>query len=246
MRVGFVVLHTATTLRRPWLLASLLLLGASQALAQGPTYPLPNPMPQPSPTDATGDATAETTPDTTPPPVTAQEWFRRGENVYRVGRYQEAIDAWTRAFELDPRPRIQYNLAQAYERLGRLEDAVTALQFYLAHGDPNDDAYPDANARLAALRARVEATGVMLRGGPNGGEISIDGQAWGYTPRPDRITLAPGSHLIEIHYPDDRTFRSTVATPAGQVVTVQVNEADLIAPQVITIEHEAPISHAML
>ena len=121
----------------------------------------------------------------------ARELFRRGEAAYSVGNYDLAIREWGAAYALDPRPRIQFNLAQAYERLGRLEEASDSLKKFLDSGDPDDPMYSDANARLAALQQRLSLTGVIVKGGPDGGKIFVDDREWGRTPRPDKIPLSP-------------------------------------------------------
>jgi hypothetical protein len=192
----------------------------------------------PPPVDDTAVAPAE--------PTTAREWFTRGEDEYRVGQYQAAAEAWEHAFALDPRPRIKYNLAQAYERLGRLEEAVAAYEHYTTNSDPGDPVYPDAMARLTALRQRVAQTGVVLRGGPNGGEIFIDGQPWGVTPRPDRIAVSPGTHRIEVRYPEERAFRASIAVPAGQATEVEITEDAITGNTTQIVEVEAAPNHAML
>lgn len=184
--------------------------------------------------------------DSNATPTTAREWFARGEAQYRVGQYQVAADAWTQAYALDPRPRIQYNLAQAYERLGRLEAAIHSYETFTAAPDEDEAIFADALARLTALRQRVDSSGLMLHGGPNGGEIVIDGQAWGVTPRPDRIPLTPGNHRVEIRYPADRTFRASFSIPAGQVTEVEVTDDAIIGHITDIVEVEAAPTHTML
>ncbi len=199
---------------------------------------------------STSSAQTDGTPGAATPaePTTAREWFLRGEDQYHIGQYQLAVDAWLRAYSLDPRPRIQYNLAQAYERLGRLEEAIAGLEIFLAGADSSEPVYADATMRLAALRQRVASTGVILRGGPNGGEIFVDGQAWGLTPRPDRIPLSPGAHRVEVRYPNERTFRASITAPAGQVTEIEITEDAITGhtTQVVQVEVEAPPTHTML
>jgi len=152
----------------------------------------------------------------------AREAFRRGEAAYSAGNYEVAIREWNSAFQTDPRPRIQFNLSQAYERMGQLENAITALETFLDSGDPDDPTYSDANARLVALRQRLDSTGVVVKGGAEGGLILVDDKDWGRTPRPDKLTVAPGSHILTIKWPDGREFRTSIFVPAGQVIEVPV------------------------
>jgi hypothetical protein len=152
----------------------------------------------------------------------AREAFRRGEAAYSAGNYEVAIREWNSAFQSDPRPRIQFNLSQAYERMGQLENAIRALETFLNSGDPDDPTYSDANARLLALRQRLTSTGVVVNGGADGGQILVDDKDWGRTPRPDKIIVAPGNHALTVRWPDGREFRTSVFVPAGQVAEVLV------------------------
>jgi hypothetical protein len=156
-------------------------------------------------------------------PVSAREAFKRGEAAYSAGNYDAAVREWTNAYSVDPRPRIQFNLSQAYERMGRLEDAIAALKSFLETGNPDEDpTWSDANARLVALQQRLAATGVVVQGGAEGGSILVDETDWGRTPRPDRITVPPGNHVIVVRWPSGQEFRTNVFVPAGQVVNITI------------------------
>lgn len=163
----------------------------------------------------------------------ARERFQRGQVAYDQGDYEVALTEWRAAYELDAQPLIQFNIAQATERLGRLPEAATALDLYLSTASPTDPNQANARARRSALRERLAQTGVRLMGGPSGAAISIDGTEWGLTPRPDSISLDPGSHRIEVTAEGFETFRSTVVVPAGQTVdvTVEMTEREVVAPR---------------
>ncbi len=152
----------------------------------------------------------------------ARALFARGQTAYRQGDYDAAITAWSSAYTQDPRPLLQYNLAQAYERLGQLVEAKSALEKYVAEADPNDPNQGDARARLSSLRERLARTGVTLTGGPEGSTILIDGEDKGRTPRPDAISVSPGNHRIVIRLAGYADFNSTVFVPAGQAVAVAI------------------------
>lgn len=165
---------------------------------------------------------AQDAPQVAPPVEDARTLFQRGQAAYAQGDYDASIAHWSRAFEIDQRPLLQFNLSQAYERLGRLEEAITALQFYLDHSDPSDEHQADARARLASLRERLGRTRVQIVGGPEGATILIDGEDRGRTPRPDPIQVTPGSHQVLVRMSGQTDFTSSVVVPAGQTVEVQV------------------------
>jgi hypothetical protein len=152
----------------------------------------------------------------------AREHFKRGEAAYQKGSYDVAIAEWNTAYGADPRPRIQYNIYQARERLGQLVEAVEALQKYLSTADPDDPYYSDATARMASLQQRLQATGVRLVGGPDGASINVSGHDWGRLPRPDRIPVQPGNHRITVTLAGYKDFVTNVIVPAGQSVDVPV------------------------
>ncbi|HEX5658418.1 MAG TPA: tetratricopeptide repeat protein [Polyangiales bacterium] len=174
--------------------------------------------------------------------ATAKEAFKRGEAAYSAGNYDAAVREWNNAYAADPRPRIQFNLSQAYERMGRMEDAIASLKRFLESGDPEDPTYSDANARLVALQQRLSATGVTIQGGREGGSILVDDQDWGRTPRPDKITVAPGNHVLVVRWPDNKEFRTNVFVPAGQVVELQLPTDGQPATATTTPATTAPVA----
>jgi hypothetical protein len=174
----------------------------------------------------------------------ARELFRRGEAAYSAGNYDLAIREWTTAYGIDPRPRIQFNLSQAYERLGQLDKAMEALKSFLDAGDPDDPMYSDANARLSALNQRLALTGVMVQGGAEGGQILVDDKDWGRTPRPDRINVTPGSHTLVVRWSGRPEFRTSIVVPAGQVVEVTLPADDGSQPAVTQTNTTEPAASA--
>jgi hypothetical protein len=152
----------------------------------------------------------------------ARTMFQRGQVAYSQGAYEDAIAQWEGAYALDPRPLLQWNLSQAYERLGRLEQAAHALELYLQGADPTDEHQTDARARLGAIHERIESTGVILRGGPEGAMITLDGTDAGRLPRPDAIRTTPGSHHIIVRAPGQADFTTTFVVPAGSTTEITV------------------------
>jgi tetratricopeptide (TPR) repeat protein len=79
---------------------------------------------------------------------------------YDEGRYEDAAREMQVAYDLKPVPDLQYNLAQCYERLNKLDEAAGAYEKYLA-GRPDALDAKQVKARIENLRerARAEAEG---------------------------------------------------------------------------------------
>jgi hypothetical protein len=75
---------------------------------------------------------------------------------YDEARYEEAAKEMQVAYDLKPVADLQYNLAQCWERLGRLEDAAASYERYLA-GRPDAADAKSVRARIENLRERARA-----------------------------------------------------------------------------------------
>lgn len=160
-----------------------------------------------------------------PSPASAQsarELFLEGQNAYELGRYEDAVEAWEAAYAAEARPALKWNLAQAYERLGRIDDAIASLEVYLA--DAGDDAAlaERAQHRLEALQSRRDRTRLTIVGGPAGGEVRVDGVSVGTLPIPEPVRVEPGDHAVEVIAEGFDPFRSNVSVTAGATVTIEV------------------------
>ena len=84
----------------------------------------------------------------------ARTLYEEGDSAYRAGRYEEAIDRFSKAYELSKRPELQFNLANAYERLGQLAAAIRSLETYQVAAPVGERA--DIQRRIDALKKRLE------------------------------------------------------------------------------------------
>lgn len=167
--------------------------------------------------------------------------FGEGQEAYNQGDYEKSVSKWNEAYKLDPKPLIQYNLSNAYERLGKLTEAIKAAELYLSTAREDDRARrSDTTARLEKMKRRLEKTGIVISGAPDGSAISIDGQSWGLTPRPDPIRVSPGSHTVELSKDGYRGFTAVVSVSPGQRlgVTASMEQKDGAAP-VANVEESA-------
>jgi tetratricopeptide (TPR) repeat protein len=94
-----------------------------------------------------------------PPPealARARVHFEAGTRHYDLGSYEEAAREFQRAYELSEHPELLYNIYSSLERAGRFAEAAEALERYLELGTIDPAQRTSLEARLAALRERLE------------------------------------------------------------------------------------------
>jgi tetratricopeptide (TPR) repeat protein len=84
----------------------------------------------------------------------ARAHLRAGVAYYDEARYDDAAREIEAAFNLKPLPDLQYNLAQCYERLNKLDAAVAAYQKYV-DGKKDAEDRKQVEARIANLQGRA-------------------------------------------------------------------------------------------
>jgi tetratricopeptide (TPR) repeat protein len=79
-----------------------------------------------------------------------------GERLYLLGRYDEAVAEYRRAYELRADPKFLYHIARCYRELGAGDQALFYYERYLAVAPaaPERDEVLDRIAEIEALRAR--------------------------------------------------------------------------------------------
>jgi tetratricopeptide (TPR) repeat protein len=75
-----------------------------------------------------------------------------GERLFKLGRYDEAVAEYRRAYELRADPRLLYHIAECYRELGAKQQSLFYYERYLA-------AAPDAPERDEVLDKITELEG---------------------------------------------------------------------------------------
>lgn len=82
--------------------------------------------------------------------------FKKGKAAFSAGNLTEALEAFTQAQQLDPKPELLLNIAQCNRGLGRRAEAIAALEAFLLSA-PNHPLRKAAEGTLADLRAEQTA-----------------------------------------------------------------------------------------
>lgn len=90
----------------------------------------------------------------------ARTAFEAGSRAFEEGRFEYALDRFSRAHELTERPALLYNVGLTLERLQRPEQALEALEGFLA-AVPDSPNRGNVEGRIVALREAVQERRAM-------------------------------------------------------------------------------------
>jgi hypothetical protein len=151
----------------------------------------------------------------------------RGNTAYKAGRIEEAIDAWTRAYAIEP----SYVVACAAGRVELLtrKNALAGAKWLTrcVNLAPLHDAEQERKAQREEIvlrdLARSRVAAVRVRTEP-GATVTVDGSVVGRAPLGDEVFLPPGSHRLVVSL-GNRSQSIEVTLAAGESRTV-----DLLLP----------------
>ncbi len=85
---------------------------------------------------------------------TAKRHFERGEKLYALTKFSEALDEYQKAFDAKPIPDFLFNIGQCYRNLGEYDAAIFSYQKYLklAPDAPNRDKVEQLISELEAKK----------------------------------------------------------------------------------------------
>ena len=94
--------------------------------------------------------------------------FERGEKLYALTRFSEAIDEYQKAFDAAPLPDFLFNIGQCYRNLGDYDSAIFSYRKYLklAQNPPNREQVEQLIRELEASKARADTQRLGLKRPP--------------------------------------------------------------------------------
>jgi hypothetical protein len=131
------------------------------------------------------------------PAATRQEAKRlrdEGVEAMRQSDFAHAVECFQRAYDLYPSPNLRFNIAVGLDKLGRVPEAVDALEEFLeATAQVQDEAHRFAGARLAELAPRVARLELTIE--PKDASVQVDGERVRW-PRTGGVPVAPGERRV--------------------------------------------------
>jgi hypothetical protein len=110
--------------------------------------------------------------------VKAKEFYDQAEKQYNLGKFDSAVDLYTKAYEEWPEPGFLFNIAQAYRQAGNCKQALFFYKRFLSL-KAADQAKPIAPSLRQEVEARIaeleECTKRDIANRPPDGQMSPDG-----------------------------------------------------------------------
>lgn len=167
-------------------------------------------------TAVAGAASAEPAPLLTNADAGARLHFSRGVAFYDAGRYAEAVREFEAAGALEAIPAIDYDVARAYDRMGRAHEAAEAYGRFVA-AVPDDRDAPAARARMEELMQQVASSAPIAEKSAIAAPTN-DARAV--------VEHAPAAPPVEAPH---RQFHTWIAGGAGAMILAGALAAGLIA-----------------
>jgi hypothetical protein len=152
-------------------------------------------------------------------PVAAQALYDEARKLVDAGNLDAACPKFKASYELDPGGGTLLNLADCYEKQGKVALAWTTFKeaLVMAQRDGRNERIEFANQHIEKLEGRLAHLNVSVASDARvaGMTIQVDGSplaeaAWGVA-----MPVDPGKHVVRVAAPGKRSFEATVDAAAG-------------------------------
>jgi hypothetical protein len=131
------------------------------------------------------------------PQERAEELKRQGDAAMDALRYDEAIDAYTRAYAASPDPALLYNRGRVHQARGEWPEALADLDKFARDASPELRArVPKLDELLAEVRSHVSA--LVLNANVSGARVLVRDKQVGTTPLAGPLQLVAGAARVEV------------------------------------------------
>ena len=85
----------------------------------------------------------------------AKRYFTRGEKLFALGKFEQAIEQYQKAYEAKPFPAFLFNIGQCYRNLGDYDAAIFSFKKYLKLA-PDADNRAEVEEYIADLESEQQ------------------------------------------------------------------------------------------
>jgi hypothetical protein len=173
----------------------------------------------------------------------AQSAFSEAIDHYQGGRYERALEAFQKAYDIKPTWRLLYNLGQCHAMLNRHGLALTSFERYLAQGGDEIDPVrrDEVLAEVDRLRRMV---GTVEIDGREGDRVVVNGIDRGALPEASRVKVEMGDVSLSVLREGKPILERKFQLSGQETVALKVNDPGAAAPSAAptgNVEPSAPI-----
>jgi hypothetical protein len=177
----------------------------------------------------------------------AKAHVRKGAELYRGGKWREAIEEFEAAYRLKPAGALHFNVAQCREKLSEWPGALRAYTDYLREVPEASDRAV-VRAAIGKIEQRLQAAGaqaLVVYTDPPGAAVLVDGKRHGTTPF--HTVLPPGTYALSLQLDGYEAVKQDVAlvSSTSRVVDAVLRPAPP-APAPSAAKPAGPIPHVPL
>jgi hypothetical protein len=179
-----------------------------------------------------------------PPPDKAKIEFRKGNKLYKAKKYNKAVQAFRKAYEIKARWRYLYHIGRSEAALGKPILAVQAFEKYLAKGKNKipKKRQKAVRRKLKKLRSQIGKLDVRA---PNGATVFLNGTKVGKTPiRKPLQVKANKDHVVSVELDGKTLPKQTVRVSGTETATLKfekpVEEPDEAAKEAAKAKKKKP------
>ncbi len=161
-----------------------------------------------------------------------------GQEYYRQGRYQEALDMFLEAYRLVPVPTLAHDVAQTYALLDRPVQAFNWYRTFLdvSLGDARlAEARTETEAAMGSLRPLVALLDLSTE--PAGAAVFVDRVdlgSWGTAPI--LLAVPAGMHTLTLRAPGHHDGAASIEARLGATTPVAVTLLPILGAVLVTSE----------
>lgn len=151
----------------------------------------------------------------------AKEQFAAGQSAYQEERFEEAAEAFLKAYELSERAELLYNIGKSYQNIEELKKAEHYFQEYInalpeaANAEEVVEAIITIQQKIADQMAHVE-----VRTSPAGAEVVAEYLDDTRCQAPCTLMLMPGTHTIHARLKSGQAEQQEVTVEAEEELSI--------------------------
>jgi hypothetical protein len=147
----------------------------------------------------------------------AQALFDDAKRLTAAGNLAEACPKFLASLKLDPKPGAAVNLADCYEKSGKLASAWARYleAATLAERMKQAEREQYAKEHAAALEPQLSRLTIVVTNPPPGMQLQRDGEALDAAGWGSAVPVDAGSHVVEARAPGKKPWSTNVDVPAG-------------------------------